>query len=66
MRLNSDEQLKTIAGFVAELILAIENRTPPQRKETWPEWMARMHNIDIGQEIAEGGAALEKHRRPKQ
>jgi hypothetical protein len=54
MRLNSDEQLKTIAGFVAELILAIENRTPPQRKETWPEWMARMHNIDIGQEIAEG------------
>jgi hypothetical protein len=52
MQLDSEEQLKTIAGFVAELIMAIENRSP-KHKETWPEWMARMHGSDLD-EISEG------------
>jgi hypothetical protein len=58
MQLDSNEQqLKVIAAFTAELIQAIASRSPPKRKETWPEYMARAHDIDlnaIGEELAEG------------
>jgi hypothetical protein len=55
MRLDSNEQLKTIAGFVAELILAIKDRSPLKQENFFEEYLrARDLHMDvIGEEIAE-------------
>jgi hypothetical protein len=57
MQSDTDEQIKTIAVFTAELIRAIENPSPLKREENWFEWYARMRGIDldeISKELTEG------------
>jgi hypothetical protein len=55
MRLDSSEQLKTIAGFVAELIQALKDRAPPPQSNFFEDYLrARYPDMAaISEEVAE-------------